>query len=109
MRCPKSHTKEGIEKQLGVNYMGHFLLTNLLLDVLKACAPARIINLSGSTHNRGEINMKDLNLDQDYDPGKAYAQSKLAILLFTRELAKRLEGNLINCIISSEYIICDNC
>jgi E3 ubiquitin-protein ligase SIAH1 len=109
MRCPKSHTKEGIEKQLGVNHMGHFLLTNLLLDVLKDCAPTRIVNLSSSSHYRGEINMKDLNLDQDYDPGKAYAQSKLAILLFTRELAKRLEGNLVNYIISSEYIICDNC
>ncbi|XP_011339708.1 retinol dehydrogenase 13 isoform X2 [Ooceraea biroi] len=92
MRCPKSYTKEGIEMQLGVNHMGHFLLTNLLLDVLKASAPARIVNLTSTAHRRGQINMKDLNLDEDYDPGRAYAQSKLANLLFTRELANRLKG-----------------
>lgn len=94
MRCPKNHTKEGIEMQLGVNHMGHFLLTNLLLDTLKASAPARIVNLSSSAHRRGQIKMKDLNSDEDYDPGKAYAQSKLAILLFTRELANRLKGKM---------------
>jgi len=93
MRCPKSYTEEGIEMQLGVNHMGHFLLTNLLLDVLKASAPSRIVNLTSSAHYRGQINMQDLNLEKDYDAGRAYAQSKLAILLFTRELANRLKGN----------------
>lgn len=92
MRCPKSYTKDGIEMQLGVNHMGHFLLTNLLLDVLKNSAPARIVNLSSAAHHRGQINMKDLNWNKDYDPGSAYAQSKLANVLFTKELANRLKG-----------------
>lgn len=94
MRCPKSHTKEGIEMQLGVNYMGHFLLTNLLLDDLKASAPSRIVNLASATYRTGQINMQDLNFDKDYDSGRAYSQSKFAIILFTRELASRLKGNL---------------
>ncbi|XP_011872522.1 PREDICTED: retinol dehydrogenase 13-like isoform X2 [Vollenhovia emeryi] len=92
MRCSKSHTKEGIEMQLGVNYMGHFLLTNLLLDVLKASAPSRIVNLASATYRSGKINMKDLNLENDYDSGRAYSQSKLAIVIFTRDLADKLKG-----------------
>lgn len=95
MRCPKSYTKESIEMQFGVNHLGHFLLTNLLLDVLKASAPSRIVNLSSSAHRLGQINMKDLNWDKDYDAGKAYNQSKLANILFTKELANRLKGNQI--------------
>ncbi|OXU25177.1 hypothetical protein TSAR_000573 [Trichomalopsis sarcophagae] len=92
MRCPKSQTKEGIEMQLGVNHMGHFLLTNLLLDTLKASAPARIINVSSLAHARGKINTYDLNSNEHYDPAAAYAQSKLANVMFTKELAKRLKG-----------------
>lgn len=95
MRCPKSYTKEGIEMQLGVNHMGHFLLTNLLLDVLKESAPSRIINLSSAAYHSGQINMNDLNSDVVYEPGKAYSQSKLANVLFTTELADRLKGNSI--------------
>jgi len=81
--------------QFGVNHIGHFLLTNLLLDVLKASAPSRIVNLSSSAHRTGQINIKNLNWDKDYDAGQAYAQSKLANILFTRELANRLKGNQI--------------
>ncbi|XP_033152640.1 retinol dehydrogenase 12 isoform X1 [Drosophila mauritiana] len=92
MRCPRSLTSDGIELQLGVNHMGHFLLTNLLLGLLKKSSPSRIVNVSSLAHTRGEINTGDLNSDKSYDEGKAYSQSKLANVLFTRELAKRLEG-----------------
>lgn len=102
MRCPKSYTKEGIEMQLGVNYIGHFLLTNLLLDVLKTSAPSRIVNVSSASYYRGKINMTDLNSDKEYDAGNAYTQSKLAIIFFTRELANKLRGNLI--IVTSAFI-----
>ncbi|XP_068146887.1 retinol dehydrogenase 13-like isoform X1 [Drosophila tropicalis] len=95
MRCPRSVTKDGFEMQLGVNHMGHFLLTNLLLDLLKKSAPSRIVNVSSLAHTRGEINTADLNSEKSYDEGKAYNQSKLANVLFTRELAKRLEGSCV--------------
>jgi len=64
----------------------------LLLDKLKSSAPSRIINVSSLAHIRGVINFDDLNSAKSYDPVSAYAQSKLANILFTRELAKRLEG-----------------
>lgn len=92
MRTPNSKTRDGFEMQLGVNHLGHFLLTNLLLDLLKASAPSRIINVSSVAHMRGTINKKDLNSDEAYSAADAYAQSKLANILFTRELAKKLEG-----------------
>ncbi|EDW02225.1 retinol dehydrogenase 12 [Drosophila grimshawi] len=92
MRCPHMLTKNGFEMQLGVNHMGHFLLTNLLLDLLKKTAPSRIVNVSSLAHTRGAINIDDLNSEKSYDEGNAYSQSKLANVLFTRELAKRLEG-----------------
>ncbi|XP_060655202.1 retinol dehydrogenase 13-like isoform X1 [Drosophila nasuta] len=92
MRCPRMLTKDGFEMQLGVNHIGHFLLTNLLLDVLKKSAPSRIVNVSSLAHTRGAININDLNSEKSYDEGSAYSQSKLANVLFTRELAKRLEG-----------------
>ncbi|XP_068222987.1 retinol dehydrogenase 13-like [Palaemon carinicauda] len=97
MRCPKSFTEEGIEMQLGTNHMGHFLLTNLLLGKMKDSAPSRIINVSSVAHMRGKINFSDLNSDKNYDEGEAYAQSKLANILFTRELSERLAGSGITC------------
>lgn len=92
MSCPKSTTKDGIEMQLGVNHIGHFLLTNLLLDTLKASAPSRIINVTSVAYCRGKINTEDFNSEKDYNPEKAYKQSKLANVLFTVELAKKLKG-----------------
>ncbi|GJQ66057.1 hypothetical protein Trydic_g4143 [Trypoxylus dichotomus] len=93
MRTPNSKTQDGFEMQLGVNHLGHFYLTNLLLNKLEASAPSRVIIVSSVAHKRGEIDKNDLNSDFKYDPGEAYAQSKLANLLFTRELSRKLNGS----------------
>lgn len=92
MSCPKWQTEDGFEMQFGVNHLGHFLLTNCLLDLLKKSSPSRIVNVSSLAHERGQIYFDDINLDKDYNPWKSYRQSKLANVLFTRELAKRLHG-----------------
>nr|XP_046227370.1 retinol dehydrogenase 11 [Scatophagus argus] len=90
--CPYSVTVDGYEMQFGVNHLGHFFLTFLLLDLLKHSAPSRVINLSSAAHAVGKINFDDLRGEKDYHPVRAYAQSKLANILFTRELAKRTEA-----------------
>lgn len=95
MRCPRKLTKEGIEMQIGVNHFGHFLLTTLLLDLLKKSAPSRIVNVSSLAHAKGKIKIDDLNSEKHYDPAEAYNQSKLANILFTRGLAKRLEDTQV--------------
>lgn len=85
-------TADKLEMQIGTNHFGHFLLTTLLLDLLKASAPARIINVSSIGHKGGRINRDDLQSEKSYSKWAAYMQSKLANILFTRELAKRLKG-----------------
>lgn len=92
MFTPHSFTDDGFEMQMGVNHLGHFLLTNLLLDTIKASAPSRIINVSSVLHSSGKINRNDFNMDKSYDRYEAYFNSKLANILFTRELSKRLHG-----------------
>ena len=92
MACPYTKTEDGFEMQFGVNHLAHFLLTNLLLDRLKEAPSARIVNLSSLAHALGKINFDDLNSEKSYGSWSAYGQSKLANILFTRSLAKRLEN-----------------
>ncbi|XP_058478737.1 retinol dehydrogenase 12, like [Solea solea] len=92
MSCPYGKTTDGFEMQIGVNHMGHFLLTHLLLDLIKRSAPARIVTVSSMAHSWGVINLDDINSEKSYSKMTAYSQSKLANILFTRSLAKRLEG-----------------
>lgn len=73
-------------------FQGHFLLTYLLIDLIKRSAPARIITVSSMAHSWGSINLDDINSEKSYDKQKAYSQSKLANVLFSHSLAKRLEG-----------------
>ncbi|EOA99254.1 Retinol dehydrogenase 12, partial [Anas platyrhynchos] len=95
MLCPYSKTADGFEMHLGVNHLGHFLLTFLLLERLKQSAPARIINVSSLGHHGGRIRFHDLNGEKSYNRGLAYCHSKLANVLFTRELARRLQGTKV--------------
>lgn len=96
MMCPLWRTKQGFEMQFGTNHLGHFLLTNLLLDLIKKTNKSRIINVSSLAHTFCDINWADINWEKSYSPVKAYGQSKLANILFTNELAKRLKDTSVS-------------
>jgi retinol dehydrogenase 14 len=86
---------DGHEMQLAVNHLAYFLLTNLLLDALKAGAPSRIVNVSSGAHQCGRIDFDALQSERRYDPIRVYSMTKLANILFTHELARRLEGTRV--------------
>ncbi|XP_056283221.1 retinol dehydrogenase 12 isoform X1 [Pseudoliparis swirei] len=92
MMCPYTKTIDGFEMHIGVNHLGHFLLTSLLIGLMKRSAPARVVVVSSLAHNFGWIRFHDLHSQGSYNSGLAYCQSKLANVLFTRELARRLKG-----------------
>ncbi|GFR73788.1 retinol dehydrogenase 13 [Elysia marginata] len=89
---PKELTDEGLETIFAGNYFGPFLLTNLLLDLMKTSAPSRIINVSSVVNKFGTIDFDNLNAEKSFKFKDRYFDSKLAQILFTRELALRLEG-----------------
>ncbi|WP_298006910.1 MULTISPECIES: SDR family oxidoreductase [Anaerolinea] len=86
-------SEDGIEMTFALNHLGYFSLTLLLLDVLKGSAPARIINVSSAAHRGARLDFEDLQNERSYQGWRVYSQSKLANLLFTYELARRLEGS----------------
>jgi retinol dehydrogenase 14 len=92
-------TVDGLEWTFAVNHLAYFLLTNLLLELLVASAPARIVNVTSSAQAIGDIHLDDLQFERRYRGQAAYNQSKLANVLFTYELARRLEGTgvTVNC------------
>ena len=85
-------TPEGFERTFMVDYLAPFLLTYELLDLLKACAPSRIVNVSSGLAKNGKINFDDLQSVKDYKGMQVYSNAKLMLLLFTYELSRRLEG-----------------
>ena len=89
---PLGKTTDGFELQFGVNHLGHFALTGRLLDVLLETPGARIVTLSSGAHRMGEMDFANLHAQKAYKPWAAYGQSKLANLLFTAELQRRLES-----------------
>jgi NAD(P)-dependent dehydrogenase (short-subunit alcohol dehydrogenase family) len=96
----RSVTVDGFETTFGVDYLSQFLLTNLLLDVIKRSAPSRIVIVSSTSHYGGHLDMDDLQMERGYGVMKAYGRAKLAQVLFTYELARRLEGTGVtaNCL-----------
>ena len=93
----RQETKEGIERQFGINHVGHFLLTTELLDMMGN--GSRIVNVASGAHKTGKIHFEHINLNKGFNVFKAYSQSKLANVLFTRELARRVcdRGIIVNC------------
>ena len=93
----RQETKEGLERQFGINHVGHFLLTTELLDLMPG--GSRIVNVASGAHKTGKIHFDDINLHKGFNVFKAYSQSKLANVLFTRELSRRLApcGITVNC------------
>lgn len=88
----RQETIDGIEMTFALNHLSYFMLTNLLLDVLKSSSPSRIINVSSDSHHSAHLDFDDLQLQKSYGGYKAYGRSKLANVLFTFELARRLDG-----------------
>jgi NAD(P)-dependent dehydrogenase (short-subunit alcohol dehydrogenase family) len=93
-------TADGLEMQFAVNHLAYFLLTSLLLPQLEAGAPARIINVSSGAHTHASIDFADLQAEQGYQSKEVYSRSKLANILFTYELSRRLSGTGVtaNCL-----------
>lgn len=93
-------TVDGLEHTFATNHMGYFVLTCELLELLKKSAPARVVSVSSRAHHRGAMHWDDLQLERGWSSWGAYGQSKLANILFTRELARRLEGTGVtaNCL-----------
>jgi NAD(P)-dependent dehydrogenase (short-subunit alcohol dehydrogenase family) len=92
-------SKDGVENMFATNYLGPFLMTNLLLNVLKNSNHSRIINVTSGLH-KGTINFDDIEFKQNFSGYEVYSQSKLGLILFTRFLAKKLEGTdiTVNCV-----------
>lgn len=93
MHPPFGKTKQGFETQFGVNHLGHFSLTGLLLDLIKRTPHARIVTVSSMAHRFGRIDFDNLNAEKGYRANAAYGQSKLANLLFTYELQHKLRAS----------------
>jgi NAD(P)-dependent dehydrogenase (short-subunit alcohol dehydrogenase family) len=93
-------TPDGFETQFFVNHVAYFMLTCLLIDLLRANAPSRIVNMSSTAHSSGFIDFDDLQMARRYTGWQAYANTKLANVMFTYELARRLEGTGVtaNCV-----------
>ncbi|QSQ11128.1 SDR family oxidoreductase [Myxococcus landrumensis] len=88
-------TVDGFEATLATNHLAPFLLTHLLMDTLMASGPARVVNVSSDAHRVGKVDFDDLQSERSYDGFRVYATSKLANILFTRALAKRLAGTAV--------------
>jgi len=96
----RESTVDGLEMQFAVNHLAYFLLTNLLLESLAAGAPSRVVSVSSGAHQGGTLDFGDLQSERRYDPVRVYGRTKLANVLFTYELARRVRGQgiMANCL-----------
>jgi NAD(P)-dependent dehydrogenase (short-subunit alcohol dehydrogenase family) len=96
----RSMTEDGLESTFAINHLGYFLVTNLLLDLLRKSAPSRIVNVASAAHKFGKLDINGWATGRDYSAFGAYANSKLANVLFTYELARRIKGTGVtaNCL-----------
>ncbi|HXF41883.1 MAG TPA: SDR family oxidoreductase [Blastocatellia bacterium] len=96
----RSLTEDGIESTFAINHLGYFLVTNLLLDLMKKSAPSRVVNVASTAHKYGKLDVNAWPTGREYSAFAAYANSKLANVLFTYQLARRLEGTGVtaNCL-----------
>lgn len=98
MATPEKETEDGFEFQLGINHLGHFALTGLLLPTLKSTPGSRVVNVSSLAARQGRMHFENLMLKKEYDPQKSYRQSKLAVLLFSLQLQRKFEEQNIDSI-----------
>ncbi len=105
MMPPYTKTKDGFEVQFGANHLGHFALTGQVMDVISASKGARVVNVSSGAHRMGTNSIKfdDLNAEKEYKPMAVYAQSKLANLLFSRQLNSYFQTQGIDAIATSAH------
>jgi NAD(P)-dependent dehydrogenase (short-subunit alcohol dehydrogenase family) len=103
MFTPEGCTRDGFELQFATNHLGHFALTGLLLPRIETTPKARVINVSSAIHFTGRIDFDDLQAERSYNPTRAYGQSKLANLLFTRELQRRFESARIDALSAAAH------
>jgi NAD(P)-dependent dehydrogenase (short-subunit alcohol dehydrogenase family) len=103
MATPFARTADGFELQFATNYLGHFALAGLLLGHIIHIAGARVVTVSSWGHHFGVIDFDNLNAEKDYDPERAYAQSKLANLLFAYELQRRFEGTGVDALAAAAH------
>jgi NAD(P)-dependent dehydrogenase (short-subunit alcohol dehydrogenase family) len=103
MATPFARTGDGFELQFATNHLGHFALTGLLLAYIIRIPQARVVTVSSWGHNFGVVNFDNLSAEKGYDPGRAYAQSKLANLLFTHELQRRFEGTGVDALAAAAH------
>lgn len=95
LRTSRQVTPDGFEYSFALNHLSYFLLTHLLLDLLKSSAPSRIVNVSSDAHTGGKFNPADLQSEHGYNPLSVYSNTKLFNVLFTYELARRLQGSQV--------------
>ena len=103
MMPPYGKTADGFETQLGTNHLGHFALTGLLLEPLRRTPKARVVSVSSLAHFWGGIAFDDLQSERSYNPTRAYGQSKLANLLFVRELERRFEAARVDALAAAAH------